>query len=96
MNIVLIIIGVILGLLLLNWFAKSAKREANRINVEANIRLDGLNARLTETRHLLDGDDQSAERYERKANRLKARAEEVASRQTPVWKAYSRATRKTR
>ncbi len=92
MTIFLMIIGGLLGLVLLIAFAKSAEREANRITIEANFRLDGLKARLTETRYLLQDDNQKAEVHERKANRLKARAEEVASRQASVWKAYSRAT----
>lgn len=94
MTIILIIVGIVIVLLIA--LSKSAAREANRIQTELDFRSDGLNARLTETRYLLSGDDQEAEKYERKAARLKARGEEVASRQTPLWKSYSKAVRKRR
>lgn len=83
---------IILGLVLLVVFARSVAREAKRITIEAGFRIDGLSS-LIES---LNGDDKAAEKLERKSARFKARAEEVASRQTPIWKAVSKAVRKHR
>lgn len=72
-------------------FARSAAREARRISCEADFRLKGLDSLVAS----LDADDRKAERLERNAARWKARAEEVASRQSPAWKAYSRTVRRS-
>lgn len=95
-TILTIAICVLLLFALVFAFARSTAREANRITIEQNFRLDGLDA-LAESLEYFPGENIEEEiKLERKAARLKARAEEVASRQTPMWKAYSKTLRKRR
>lgn len=89
------IIAVLIIIILLVIFARSTAREANRISTEVDFRLESLKANAQVVNHLLQDNDGEAEKAERKAARYKARAEEVASRQTPAWKAVTRMTRKT-
>ncbi len=88
----IVIVGAIL-LIGLFIFAKSAAREANRIMTEADFRLEGVNARAQSVNCLLDDDEIASEAHERKASILKARAEEVASRQAPLWRGVSKVAR---
>lgn len=90
----LIIVGIVLVIGILLAFAKSADREAKRVSLECDFRVESLDARLESIEHIIGDNDEEATRLERKAYRLKARAEEVASRQAPMWKAYSKAIRK--
>lgn len=90
-----IIIIVILGIAIFA-FAGSVEREANRITLESGFRLESLDS-LVESCNYFPGENrEEVERLERKAARLKARAEEVAGRQNPGWKLYSKAIRKFR
>lgn len=86
-----IVIGIltIVGIIVL---AKSADKEARRITTEVEFRLDGVNALCESIKY----DGSKAEQLERKAARLKARANEVASRQPAGWRLFAKATRKAR
>jgi len=96
MSTILIIIVVMLGVILLIVFAKSAEREANRITHEANFRIDSLNSLIESVKFFPGENETEVVKLERRAARLKARAEEVASRQAPMWKAYSKTAQKRR
>lgn len=89
-----IIVGIILVIALLHIFSKSAAREANRITREADLRLDGLNSELQAVDHLIHDNDSDALKAERKAWRFRARANEVASKQSPLWKVATRRTKR--
>lgn len=89
-----IIVGVIV-IALFVLFARSTAREANRISIENDFRIQSLNENINSLGHLLRDDDRATERAERKAARYKARAEEVASRQSPLWRAHSKAVRRS-
>ena len=85
------IIAVAILIVLIFVFARSADKEAKRISREVDFRIDSIDLLCKS----LDVDDREAERLERKAARYKARAEEVASRQSPAWRAYSRTVRRS-
>jgi biopolymer transport protein ExbB/TolQ len=88
------IIAGLIFIILFVLFARSTAREATRLETEVDFRVQSLSANVQSLDHLLNNDDEQAEKAERKAAVWKARAEEVASRQSPAWKAYSRAVRK--
>ena len=91
----LLFVGLII-IVLFVIFARSTAREARRLTTEVDLRVQSLNANVKSLDHLLNNNDVEAEKAERIAAIYKARAEEVASRQSPVWKAYSRTVRKVR
>jgi len=82
MTIIWIILGVIVFLALWVVVAKWAAREARRVTREVDFRVDSVNT-LMES--IFVKNDDEATKLERQAARLKARAEEVASRKTPLW-----------
>ena len=88
------IIAGFIFIVLLVMFARSTAREANRIKTEIDFLMQSRDANVDSINHLLQDNDLGSEKAEREAARYKARAAEVASRQSPLWAAYFRTVKK--
>lgn len=79
-----IIAGVIVLVIVYVLIARWAQREAYRVTTEVDFRVDSLNALIESALAYGNDDDELAQSLQRKSDRLRARANEVKSRRTPL------------